>query len=101
MEFVKRMKKVQEKAEAALKKAQEEMKWQADRERKEREVQKVGDKVMLNMKDLVFKKQLVKKLVDQYVGPYIIDEVISTNVIKLRLPTAMRIHPVMNVSQVV
>ena len=33
--------------------------------------------VMLSMKDLVFKKQLVRKLVDQYVGPYIIDEVVS------------------------
>jgi len=38
---------------------------------------------MLSTKDLVFKKQLAKKLVDQYVGPYTIDEVISTNVIKL------------------
>ena len=28
---------------------------------------------MLSTKDLVFKKWLVKKLVDQYVGPYIID----------------------------
>ena len=28
---------------------------------------------MLSTKDLIFKKWLVKKLVDQYVGPYIID----------------------------
>ena len=38
---------------------------------------------MLSMKDLVFKKWLVKKLVDQYVGPYIIDEVVSINAVKL------------------
>ena len=38
MEFVERMKKVQEKAEAVLKRAQEEMKQQADRERREVEV---------------------------------------------------------------
>ena len=31
------------------------------------------------MKDLIFKKWLVKKLVDQYVGLYIIDKVVSTN----------------------
>ena len=34
-EFVKRMKRIQEKAEVVLKKVQEEIKWQVDRERKE------------------------------------------------------------------
>jgi len=38
---------------------------------------------MLNTKDLVFKKRPAKKLMDQYVGPYTIDEVISTNAVKL------------------
>jgi len=56
---------------------------------------------MLSMKDLVFKEWLAKKLVDWYVGPYIIDEVISTNVVRLWLPTSMRIHLVVNVSWVV
>jgi len=37
-EFAERIKKVQEEAGAVLKKAQEEMKWQADKERKETEV---------------------------------------------------------------
>jgi len=37
MEFVKRMKKVQEETRAALKKAQEDMKRQADKRRKEME----------------------------------------------------------------
>jgi len=36
-EFTERMKKIQEEAGAALKRAQEEMKWQADRGRKEAE----------------------------------------------------------------
>jgi len=56
---------------------------------------------MLSIKDLVFKERLVKKLVDQYVSLYIIDEVVSTNIVKLQLPTLMRIHPVVNISQVV
>ena len=56
---------------------------------------------MLNMKDLMFKERLAKKLVDWYVGLYIIDKVISTNAVKLRLPNSMRIHLVVNVSQVV
>jgi len=49
----------------------------------------------------VFKERLAKKLVDQYVGPYAIEEVVSTNIVKLRLPTSMKIHPVVNVSQIV
>jgi len=35
------------------------------------------------MKDLVFKERLVRKLVNQYIGPYFIEEVVSTNVVKL------------------
>jgi len=93
-EFEKRMKKAQEEVGAVLKRTQEEMKRQVNRRRKEVEVWKVEDKVMLSTKDLVFKKQLVKKLVDQYISPYIIDEVISTNAIKLQLPTLMIIHSV-------
>ena len=38
---------------------------------------------MLNMKDLVFKERLARKLVDQYIGPYTIEEMISTNAVKL------------------
>ena len=30
-----------------------------------------------------------------------IEEVVSTNMVKLRLPSSMRIHPVVNVSRVV
>jgi len=56
---------------------------------------------MLSIKDLVFKKRLVRKLVDWYVGPYIIEEVVSANTVKLRLPTSIKIHPVVNVGQVI
>ena len=59
------------------------MKKQADRGKKEVEEWKVADKVMLSTKDLVFKKRPVKKLVDQYIGLYYINEVVSTNVVKL------------------
>ena len=53
------------------------------------------------MKDLVFKKQLARKLVNQYVGSYTIEEVVSTNAVKLQLPTSMRIYLVVNISQIV
>ena len=101
VEFVERMKRVHEEAGAALKKSQEDMKRQADRGRKETKDWKKGDKVLLSTKDLVFKERPAKKLVDQYVGPYIIEEVVSTNAVKLRLPTSMRIYPVVNVSRIV
>ena len=39
--------------------------------------------MMLSTKDLVFKKKPAKKLVDWYIGLYIIDEVVSTNTVKL------------------
>ena len=101
MEFVERMKQVQEEAGAALKKVQKDMKRQVNREGKKSKEWKKRDKVILSMKDLVFKERSARKLVDRYVGPYTIEEVISTNVVKLRLPTSMRIHLVVNVSWIV
>ena len=100
-EFVKKMKRVQKKAGTALKKTQEEMKRYADRNRKEAEEWKKEDRVMLSTKDLVFKERLVHKLVERYVGPYEIEEVVSLNAVKLQLPSSMRIHLVINISWVV
>ena len=56
---------------------------------------------MLSTKDLVFKEQPVRKLVERYVGPYEIEEVVSMNAVKLQLPSSMRIYLVVIVSQVV
>jgi len=99
--LVERMKKVHEEAQAALKKMQEEMKRYVDRGRKETEVWKKGDQVLLSTKDLVFKERPTKKLTERYVEPYAIEEVVSSNAVKLRLPSSIRIHPVINVSQIV
>ena len=49
----------------------------------------------------MFKEIPTKKLTERYVGPYVIEEVVSTNVVKLQLPSSMRIHPVVNVSRIV
>jgi len=56
---------------------------------------------MLSTKDLVFKERPARKLVDRYIRPYAIEEVVSTNAVKLRLLTSMRIYLVVNVSQIV
>ena len=53
---------------------------------------------MLSIKDLVFKKWSTRKLVDQYIGTFIIEEVVYTNTVKLKLPTSIGIHLVVNVN---
>jgi len=83
MEFVERMKKVHEEAEAALKKIQEEMKRYADKNRKKMEKWKKGDRILLSTKDLVFKERPTKMLTERYVGPYVIEKVVSMNMVKL------------------
>ena len=77
------------------------MKRYADRGRKETKVWKKGDRVLMSTKDLVFKERPTKKLMERYMRPYAIEEIVSLNVVKLRLPSSMRIHLVVNVSQIV
>jgi len=77
------------------------MKRQANRGRKETKDWKKGDRAILSTKDLVFKERLARKLVDQYIGSYIIEKVVSTNTVKLQLPISMRIYLVVNVSWIV
>jgi len=49
----------------------------------------------------VFKERPTKKLTERYVEPYAIEEVVLSNVVKLRLPSSIRIHLVVNVSWIV
>ena len=56
---------------------------------------------MLSTKNLVFKERPAKKLVDWYVGLYFINKVVFINAVKLWLSTSMRIHLVVNASQIV
>ena len=100
-EFVEKMKKVYEEAGVVLKKMQEEMKRYMDQSRKETKDWKKGNRVLLSTKDLVFKERPVRKLTERYVGPYVIEEVVLSNTVKLQLPTLMRIYPVVNISQIV
>jgi len=58
-------------------------------------------RVLLSTKDLVFKERPSKKLMERYVGPYAIKKVVLSDAVKLKLPSLMRIHPVVNVSQIV
>jgi len=46
------------------------------------------------------KERRTEKLMEQFVDLYKVKRVISTNAIELELPSAIKIHPVVNVSRV-
>ena len=102
-EFVKEIKDRHEEVKAALVKSQEEMKKQADRNRKEAEEYRVRDKVLISTKDFSMKlmKRVMKKLTEKYIGPYVVKKIILENVVELELPASLRIHPVVNVRRIV
>ena len=41
-----------------------------------------------------------EKLIEQFVGPYKVKGIVSTNTIELELPSSIKIHPVVNISWV-
>jgi len=86
----------------ALGKAQEEVKKYADRKRREVNEYKVEDLVILSTKDLKYQiaRRRTEKLTERFVGPYKIKKIVSTNVVKLELPSTIKIHPVVNVSRI-
>jgi len=100
--FVERIKKIQEKAKTVLGKVQEEMKKFANRRRREEKKYKVGDLVLLSMKNLKWqmKGKRTEKLTECFVGSYKVKEIVSSNAIELELPKSIKIHPVVNVSRV-
>jgi len=100
--FIERMRKIQEKAKAALGKAQEGMKKFANRKRREEEEYRVGDLVLLSIKDLKWqmKGRRSEKLTKHFVGPYKVKEIILSNTIELELSKSIKIYPVVNISRV-
>ena len=97
--FVKEIKKMYKEAKVVLKKSQEEIKKYTDRNRKETIEYKVGDKVLLSTKDLMW--QIRNKKMKKFVGLDKIKKIISENIVKLELPVLMKIHLVVNVSRIV
>jgi len=100
--LVKRMQEIQEEAKAALGKMQEDMKKYADRHRGETEEYQVEDLMLLRTKDLKYQMagRWTEKLTEQFVEPYKVKMIVSTNAIELELPSTIRIYPVVNVSRV-
>ena len=83
-----------------MRKVQENMKRQADKERQEEENWKKSNKLMLSTKDLIFKERLVKKLMERYIRLYKIEEIVLRNAVKLKLLVSMRIYLVVNINRV-
>ena len=100
--FIEKIKEIQKKAKAALKKAQKEMKQYIDRKRRERDKYRKENLVILSTKDLKqqMKGRIMEKLTKQFIDPYKVKGVVSTNIIELELPLTIKIHPVVNISRV-
>jgi len=100
--FVERMRKIQEKAKAALGKVQEKIKKFVNRKRREKEEYRVGDLVLLSIKDLKWqmKGRRLEKLTEHFVGPYKVKGIVLSNTIEVELPKSIKIHPVVNISRV-
>ena len=93
------MAKVLEETRCNIIEAQGQMKTQADKHRTEAPNFKVGDKVWLSTMNLCL-THASKKLSERWVGPYVITKLVSNNAVELKLPQSMKIHPVVNISQV-
>jgi len=87
---------------AVLEKAQKEMKRYIDKRRVKVDDYKVGNLVMLSTKDLKYQivRRRTEKLMERFVGPYKIKKIISSNAVKLELPSTVKIHPVVNISRI-
>jgi len=95
-EFAREMKEKYEETRAVLVRSQKEMKKQVEKYR-------VGNKVLISTKDFSMElmKRAIKKLMEKFIGPYVIKKIVSENVVELELPVSLRIHPVVNVRRIV
>jgi len=100
--FVEKMKEIQKEAKAALKKTQEDMRKYANRKRSDVDEYKVGNLVMLSTKDLKYQmvRRRTEKLMERFIGPYKIKKIVLSNAVELKLPSTVKIHPVVNVSRI-
>jgi len=101
-EFVRKMKERYKEVRVALVKSQEEMKKQADRNRKEAEEYRVGNKVLISTKDFLMElmKRVTKKLTEKFIRPYVVKKIVSENAVELELLASLRIHLVVNVRRI-
>ena len=73
-----------------------------DRERGEVEKYRVYNLVLLSTKNLKYQmaRRHIEKFMECFVGPYKVKAIISSNAIELKLPSTIKIHLVVDVSQI-
>ena len=98
-ELMKQMEETLKQTKENIEKARTHMKDQADKHRSKAPDYEIGDKVWLSTKNLKLTRAL-KKLTERWLGPYDITKCIRDNTLELQLPRSMKIHPVVNISQV-
>ncbi len=84
-------------AKKSLAKSQQRQKNYADTKRTEITF-KVGDRVLLNTKNLKIAKDGTRKLLPRWIGPFEINAQINAVAYKLDLPKGLRLHPVFHAS---
>jgi len=78
------------------------MKKYVNRKRAEVDEYKVEDLVILSTKNLKYQmiERRTEKLTERLVGPYKIKKIVLMNVVELKLPAIIKIHPVVNISRI-
>ena len=102
-EFVKEIKNRHKEVKTVLIKLQKEMKKYVKRNRKEAGKYKVEDKVLISTKNFSIEliKRTTKKLIEKYIGSYMVKKIISENMVELELLTTLIIYLVVNVKRIV
>ena len=97
-EFTTRMETATNEARSALSKAADDMARFYDLHRQAAPTYKIGDKVWLNAQNITTTRPM-KKLDHKWLGPYVVNKVVSRNAYGLQLPPSFgRTHPVFSVN---
>ena len=64
---------------------------------------RIGDKVLISTKDFLMElmKRTTKKLMEKFIGPYVVGKIVSENAVELELLALLRIYLVVNIRRIV
>ena len=99
IEFVKKNKENSEESRSSTEESVRGNKEASEQGKKRGRSMEKGKQVSIEYKRLGVQRITSKE--NQYIGLYIIKEIVSTSVVKLKLPATVRTHLVVNISQVV
>ncbi|KAJ8388138.1 hypothetical protein AAFF_G00146290 [Aldrovandia affinis] len=96
---IRRCKKIWEDTCSALHRSTARTQHLADRHRTTAPQYSPGQQVWLSTSDIPL-QSTSKKLQPRYIGPYQVESIINPSAVRLKLPTALKIHPVFHVSKI-